>query len=122
MTVGAKEAAETLALRAHRAREEEALRAAEIRAGAVEVLRDRLAVRPGGRAARAWLIGSLAWGGFGVRSDVDVVVEGLTPREAMELELALVRRLGLPVDLLRFEELPEPFRARIQREGVMVDA
>jgi predicted nucleotidyltransferase len=122
MTVRAKEAAETLALRAHRAREDEARRAAEVCAVAVAVLRAALLAFPEGRTPRAWLIGSLAWGGFGVRSDVDVVVEGLAPRESTELELALVRRLGLPVDLLRFEELPESFRARVQREGVVVDA
>ena len=45
--------------------------------------------------ATAWLIGSLAWGGFGERSDVDVVVRGLDWNEAMTLELALSRAVSV---------------------------
>ena len=71
----------------------------------------------GGRVARAWLIGSVAWGAFVVRSDVDVVVDGLSPEALAEVRLQLERALGREVDLLRFEELPADFRDRVLREG-----
>lgn len=84
---------------------------------AISTLRTHL---PSG--ARAWLFGSVAWGGFGTRSDVDVAVEGVSTADAARLELELVAALGLPVDLLRLEELPAPFRQRIQTEGIAVNA
>jgi predicted nucleotidyltransferase len=71
--------------------------------------------------ARAWLIGSLAWGGFGHRSDVDVVVSGLRPMDEAALETALAGAAGVPVDLLRLETLAPGFRERVMREGVLVD-
>lgn len=67
-----------------RAREVRRLVAAEVAA----ILEDRWAYR-------AWLIGSLAWGTFGVRSDVDI---------------------------LRIEDLPESFRQRIVAEGIELAA
>lgn len=115
MAVGAKEVAATLVVRRQREREADARRAEEVRAATLELVGSGLARMPG---TRAWLIGSIAWGGFGLRSDVDVVVEGLTSEEATELELALLARLELPVDLLRLEELPEGFRARVLADGV----
>lgn len=68
--------------------------------------------------AKAWLIGSLAWGGFGAHSDIDVVVRGVAPADATRLELALTRAVSWPVELLRFEELPASFGARVEREGI----
>lgn len=67
---------------------------------------------------RAWLIGSLAWGSFGPGSDVDVVVEGLAPESSGLLWDRLCGRLGVRVDLLQIENLPEAFRQRVLAEGV----
>ena len=68
----------------------------------------------------AWLIGSLAWGGFGEHSDIDVVVRGLAPPAATRLELALLRAVAWAVEVLRFEELPVSFGERILREGIVL--
>ena len=69
----------------------------------------------------AWLIGSLAWGGSGERSDVDIVLGGASREEAATLELELATPLRLPVDVLCLEELPASFRARVEQEGVRLD-
>lgn len=102
-----------------RARETRARREAveqETRERVLTTLRE--ALPPG---ATAWLIGSLAWGGFGERSDVDVVVAGLSGAQASRLERVLLRSAGVPVDLLQLEALPESFRERVTSEGVRVD-
>ena len=67
--------------------------------------------------ARAWLIGSLARGAFGERSDVDVVVAGLDHEQTLDLFILLGDHLGSEVDLLRLEELGADFRDRVRREG-----
>jgi predicted nucleotidyltransferase len=69
------------------------------------------------RFDRAWLIGSLAWGGFGPRSDVDLVVEGLAAAHRVLLADRLGESTGRSVDLLPFEELPPAFQARVLAEG-----
>lgn len=68
-------------------------------------------------ARRAWLFGSLAWGGTHDESDVDLAVEGLRPEQQTALHVELMRALPLRVDLLRLDELPEDFRERILAEG-----
>jgi predicted nucleotidyltransferase len=73
-----------------------------------------------GRLGRAWLIGSLAWGSFGERSDVDVVVEGLDREHEGALREELEERLGVSVDLMRLETLPARFRERVLAEGILV--
>ena len=37
---------------------------------------------------RAWLVGSLAWGGFGERSEVDLVLDGVSGPLATAIEIA----------------------------------
>jgi predicted nucleotidyltransferase len=71
-----------------------------------------------GLVTRAWLIGSLTGDRFGDGSDVDVVVEGLRPDAVGTLWDRLEVRVEGPVDVLRFESLPDGFRARVLREGV----
>ncbi len=68
--------------------------------------------------ADAWLIGSLAWGGFGEHSDIDVVLRGCSAKTACRVEVALTTALRVAVEVLRFEELPAEFRERVEREGV----
>lgn len=80
-------------------------------------VRDR--VPPGGRA---WLIGTLAWGVMGPHSDVDLVLDGIPPAPALEIENAVARATGAPVDILIFGELPAPFRSRVEAEGVPLHA
>ena len=70
-----------------------------------------------GTIAEAWLVGSAAWGGFGVRSDLDVVVRGLASEAVDEVADGLVVATGLPVDVLRIEELSERFAQRVVTEG-----
>lgn len=70
-----------------------------------------------GVVREAWLIGSAAWGGFGVRSDLDIVVCGLDRSAAPEVADELVRDTGLPVDLLRWEEISPSLQARARSEG-----
>lgn len=116
MPVTARETAELLLRRQAQRRRADDERADEVRELALRTIRSQL---PAG--ARAWLFGSIAWGGFGPRSDVDVAVEGLSPADATRLELELVTTLGLEVDLLRIEELPASFAQRIRAEGLVVD-
>jgi len=116
MSVTPEEALETLHSRAVRARAAEEAHAAEVLARVRRTVQDRLP--PG---VRAWLIGSLAWGGFGVRSDVDLVVRGAAPAAATALEVELICELKLEVDVLRMEDLPGGFRERVEREGVRLD-
>src|SRR5665213_1377899 len=74
----------------------------------------------GGR--RAWLIGSLAWGNFGERSDVDIVVEGLALDRVGDVAARLADRLRVGVDVLRLEDLPPGFQDRVLAEGVALVA
>lgn len=83
------------------------------------VLEAMRAVLPPG--ARAWLIGSLAWGGFGERSDVDIVVALLPEETQLALERAVVAAAGREVDVLELGALSADFRARVVAEGVAVD-
>lgn len=94
--------------------------AAERRARAV---RERVAaaVRAElGGTAGAWLIGSLAWGGFGAHSDIDLVLQGGDPEVAARVERAAARAGGVEVEVLLWEELPRPFQRRIEEEGVPI--
>jgi predicted nucleotidyltransferase len=115
MSVSVEESARTFRERALRARAERERRAADLR---VEVEHQLRALLPPG--ARAWLIGSLVWGGFGERSDVDLVVAGLTGSQATLLEDAVSRASGVEVDVLQLDELPAPFRRRVELEGVRI--
>ena len=103
--------------RARAARVDLALVAARLReATRIELNRAHAEVIVG----RAWLIGSLAWGEYGAGSDVDVVVEGVSPQGIDELWARLSRTLGERLDLLRLEELPPSFRARVLSEGIAI--
>lgn len=70
--------------------------------------------------SRLWLIGSLPTDKWGVRSDVDLVVEGVDREQERLLWGRLSADLPVPVDLLRLEELPEGFRRRVLEEGVLL--
>ena len=82
-------------------------------------------LRAEGAIDGAWLVGSLAWGGFGAHSDVDVVVRGSDPRAVGALWVRFLEELGPDaegrVDLLRLEDLPRSFRDRVLAEGWRLD-
>jgi predicted nucleotidyltransferase len=118
MTVLPSELTRTLVERERARQEELEARAGALRRaleGAVRALGQR------GEIGRAWLIGSLARGGHGPRSDVDLVVEGLPADRWAPVWDELCAALGVEVDLLRIEELGEPFRRRVLAEGVALD-
>ncbi len=79
------------------------------------------AVRELQLADDAWLIGSLAWGGFDESSDVDLVLKGIGTKDLTRLWHRLETELGRPVDLLRLEDLPDDFRRRVLSEGLRLD-
>ena len=117
MSVTPEQLAHTLVERHRRQRLAHEQRAGRCR----EILQQQLAALGGtGCFARAWLIGSLAWGGFGERSDVDVVVEGLAREAVAEVQARRAEALATPVDLLRLEDLPERFGQRVLSEGVLL--
>jgi predicted nucleotidyltransferase len=68
-------------------------------------------------ARRIVLVGSLADGRFDHRSDVDLVVEGLTFEQALDAWGEAGDAAGLPVDLLRAESLSSEWRAYHERYG-----
>lgn len=113
MAMDAQATARILRERAQRARAEREGRAAEALRH-VEALVPPLLPAGG----RAWLIGSLAWGGFGERSDIDLVTCGVDGADATRIEDAVTRSVGVSVDLLDFEALPPGFRERVEREGI----
>ncbi len=113
MVVSVEQTVATLRARVSTERAARELRAKVVRDRLMQSLRSELI--PG---TRAWLIGSLAWGGFGDHSDVDLVLRGADPAFASRLEMLLTRELDVPVEVLRIEDLPASFRERVERDGV----
>lgn len=115
MDVTPEEAARTLIGRAAKRMAEVAARRDALRArlgDVAECLRERHG------AERVVLFGSLAWGGFHARSDVDLAVEGVDGPE-LDRAAADVERLlpGVVVELFALEDLPASFRRRILDRG-----
>lgn len=75
------------------------------------------ALPPGLRPARAFLFGSLTWGGFDERSDVDVMVFGLSAEAGAELCAHVWDAIGRPVHLVRAETAEARLVARVGAEG-----
>lgn len=108
---------EVLKRRAALHRASEAARGRRVRERLRAALREE---KPPG--TRLWLIGSLQHEHFGPRSDVDIVVEGASGDEAVELWARLSARLETEVDVLRLEDLPDGFRQRVMHEGELLHA
>ena len=68
-----------------------------------------------------WLVGSLAWGNFGERSDVHLVVRGADEARFGALWVAVGDAIESEVNLLRLEDLPAAFAARVLSEGERLD-
>jgi predicted nucleotidyltransferase len=105
----------TLLQRSARAREAALKHAGEVREQVVALVRAQL---PAG--AHAWLVGSLAWGGFGERSDVDLVLDGVSGPLATAIEIAVAKATGVEVDLLALRELSPSFQSRVKQEGFAI--
>lgn len=114
MAVRPEDLASSLRRRHRLARQHSHDRAQDLRARLKDEL-ERLA-----KKGHVWIIGSLASGAFGVRSDVDLVVDDMTPDDACTLWDRLEQRLGVPVDLMRLEDLSPEFRSRVLAEGIPV--
>ncbi len=113
MTVTPDDLARTLVRRNAERLAEWQRRADELRP---RVLAAVVALQKEGACKRAWLIGSLAWGRFGPRSDVDLVLEGLTADVAGRLW----DELDVPVDVIRVERISPEFRARVLAQGLLL--
>jgi predicted nucleotidyltransferase len=117
MSVTPSELAATLLRRAAARRladasDEERCRAEVLRL--IPALRRELGFR------RAWLIGTLAWGGFGVRSDIDVVLEGADAKVVRAVAERLGEATGREVDVLVLDTVPASFKERIVKDGLDV--
>jgi predicted nucleotidyltransferase len=115
MTVDPADLARALVRRHKAEREGNERRAATLRSA---VVGEAAAILGDHWGRRAWLIGSLAWGNFGERSDVDIVFEGLALDRIGEVAARLGDRLRVSVDILRLEDLPPGFQDRVIAEGV----
>jgi hypothetical protein len=113
MSVTAAQMLHTLRLRSAEAKRQSDADAARARATVVSLVKDALPPR-----GRAWLVGSLAWGGFGERSDVDLVFDDVADEVQTAIELAITRATKLTVDLLSLRTLSPEFQARVEREGI----
>jgi hypothetical protein len=71
---------------------------------------------------RAYLIGSLAWGGFHEASVVELVVEGMEERASPGIWARLGDALGIEVLLLCLESLDPGFASRVRARGVSLGA
>jgi predicted nucleotidyltransferase len=72
--------------------------------------------RAAGSCRRVWLFGSYAWGQPGLRSDLDLMVEG----DANEVAYSVGRACGLEVHALRVEDASTVLRARCEAEGMLL--
>lgn len=117
MTVAPEELAKTLLRRAS-----SRLASAEReRTEAIEEVHHQVrALRSSFAFGRVWLIGSLPWGGFGLRSDIDLVLEGASEPTLIAIADAVGSATGRVVDALALEALPEGFAARVLAEGELV--
>lgn len=114
MSVSSEELARTLVRRAER----EHFKSEENRAFCLRAIAQTIPeLRKELGFGRVWLIGSLAWGGFGIRSDIDLVVEALPSGAALELAEKLGEGTGRCVDVLSFENLSETFQHRVLTMG-----
>ena len=106
---------QALIKRARERREDWQRRADALR---VELGQSVALLRGQGALRRCWLIGSLAWGGYGPRSDVDLVIEGCSRERWAAVWQSLSTELGTRLDLLRLEDLPAAFAERVRHEGI----
>lgn len=89
--------------------------AARARASAqsmAEFLKDKYGCRT------VYLIGSLARGEFGERSDIDLVAEGIPPEHYVHACAEIASRSEFPVDLIPLEKADELIKESLASEGI----
>ncbi|ADG82288.1 DNA polymerase beta domain-containing protein region [Thermincola ferriacetica] len=71
---------------------------------------------------KVFLFGSLAWGGFWERSDIDLAVEGFSDTKNYFKVLGEVWDIVSPfnVDLVLLQDIDESFRKKIQADGIIL--
>lgn len=72
-------------------------------------------------ARRVWLFGSAAWGDVHERSDLDLLVEGLSAEVGEHASRAVENLVPYAVDLVLIEEAPRGLAERIYSEGRLLD-
>lgn len=117
MTITPAQAAEALVARARQRHAAVEARRAALRA-ALPALAAKLRATYGAR--QILVFGSLAWGGFHTRSDVDVAVEGLSAEQLADATTDACEIMGATVELFRLDALPDAFRRRIVADGETV--
>lgn len=107
---------------AHRAGRVSDARAAEARADDARTVAERVAAGLVHRfgVSRVILFGSLAKGGFGPRSDIDLAVLGLADGALVAAEVFANDESPYEVSLVRIEDAEPHIRAAIDREGVVL--
>jgi len=90
---------------------------------AAKHLAGKLAAEPG--VKRVWLYGSLAgyfkgYRHFGEDSDIDLAVEGLSPKEYFPVLARLNRNLARNVDLIDLDACPAALRQAVQERGILL--
>lgn len=113
MAVTAAETAALLRRQTQARRSADRQRAIELRRVVSALVRAEL---PTG--GRAWLIGTLAWGEFGARSDIDLVLDAVPNETATHIEIAVTRTARAEVDILWLDDLPAAFAARVLADGI----
>lgn len=92
---------------------------AEVEACRAEVLSQLAEVmasaRKRGFCGRAWLFGSFAWGWPGVRSDIDLIIDG---EGADEIASQVWQKCNRPVHSLSLADAPSSLRERVLRKGL----
>lgn len=118
MTVTASDLARALVLRTRTrqaAEERQRLEVMHTLREAVPLIAEELSL------GHVWVIGSAAWGGFGLRSDVDLVVEhGERTGARVELADRVGSLLGRVVEVLPLAQVVDSLRRRTLAEGVRV--
>jgi predicted nucleotidyltransferase len=91
-----------------RAQDDRAARARRVAAELARALGERYGAR------RVLLVGSLRRGTFGPRSDIDLVVEGLSPRTVEQANLHLSTE-DFEVDVIRLEDAKPHWRSYFEK-------
>lgn len=89
----------------------------ELRASVDQALPDLATLLLDAGASRIWVFGSVVDGGFHLRSDIDMAVEGLPPAKYFQALSSLHQRAPVPVDLIEMERAPQSLRDHISVHG-----
>lgn len=89
----------------------------ELRASVQKALPELAQVLFDAGASQVWVFGSVVEGGFHLRSDIDLAVEGLPPERYFHVLSSLHQRAPVPVDLVELEQASSSLRDHIAAHG-----